>query len=268
MKNILQTLFFRLKKSILFWVLLGVCAVLPLLSVGMSLLAFYLSRTLGVGEELIGWGAMKNSLTAGALSQVSGFSDHALCAVICTAVFLSKEFIDGTFRNALLANRSRRELYLSYLVMAIMIGVIFLGINFLFTLLFNGAFFGFGDMAGSDAVAACFVSLALGIVSVAFLQAMMCMFLFGTRKLAVALICPIVISMIVPALLSSVMEIFAIVNVISPADMSWVPLYNLNLLNLYAMDGAQIGKILLYLVPLAALFGSLGWITFRNADLK
>lgn len=268
MKNIFQTLLFRLKKSTMFWVLFGACALLPLLEVGMNLLAFFLYNAIGVDEFTISWEAMKNGITIGAMSALPAISLHAMLAIICTSIFLSKEFMDGTFRNALLANRSRRELYLSYLLMAVTIGGIMFGVNYLSTLLLNGAFFGFGDMAAADAVTACFVSLGLGLISVIFLQTMMCMFLFGTRKLAVALACPLVIAMIAPSVLYSFIDVFARFHLIKPTDMSWVPLYNLNLLSLFTIDGALIGKILLYLVPLTVLFGCLGWVSFRKADLK
>ena len=269
MINILKTEFFRLKKSTLFWALFGVCAALPLLSVLLNLLGFEMLVTVDNGMEYDTWEVIrKSNITVASLSDLPSLSGDSLFALICTSIFLCKEFSGGTFRNMLLANRSRREVYLSFLLMAVTIGATYLGVNFVSRLLFNGAIFGFGTMKAAEVFSACVIALALGLISVIFLQTMMCMFMFGTRKLAVALACPLVICIIAPATLFSFIEVFASLGLISETDLSWIPLYNLNLLNLTDIDGALIGKILLYLLPLTALFGSMGWVTFRKADLK
>ena len=269
MINILQTEFFRLKKSALFWALFGVCAFIPLVSVVLNLLGFSLLVTVDDGVEFNMWEIIRTSnITGMTLSALPSLTGDSLFALICTSIFLSKEFSDGTFRNMLLANRSRKELYLSFLLMAVTIGATYFGVTFVSTLLFNGVVFGFGTMTAANVVTACVISLALGLVSVMFLQSMMCMFMFSTRKLAVALACPLAISIIAPNVLFSFVEVFAQFGLIDITDMSWIPLYNINLLDLTQIDGALIGKILLYLLPLAALFGYLGWETFRKADLK
>ena len=269
MINILQTEFFRLKKSTLFWSLFGVCAVIPLLSVLLNLLGFDLAITVDSGVEYNKWEVIRSSnITGYTLSALPNLSGDSLFALICTSIFLSKEFSDGTFRNALLANRSRLELYLSYLLMSVTIGATYFGATFVSTLLFNGAIFGLGTMTTAEFVTACILSMTLGLISVIFLQTLMCLFMFGTRKLAVALACPLVICIVVPNMMYSFVETFSALGLISNTDMTWIPLYNINLLDLTAIDGALIGKILLYLLPLSVAFGFLGWVTFRKADLK
>ena len=268
MINILQTEFFRLKKSSLFWALFGVCAVIPLVSVVLNLLLISMMGTTNPGVEYDTWEVIRSSdMTLLTLSGLPGLTGDSLFALICTSIFLCKEFSGGTFRNMLLANRSRRELYLSYLLVAITIGATYFGTTYVSTLLFNGAIFGFGTLTAAKVVSACVLSLALGLVTVFFLQTMMCMFMFSTRKLAVTLACPLAI-IIGLAFIYSFVETFAQFGLINATDMSWIPLYNLNLLDLSDIDGALIGKILLYMLPLTALFGTLGWVTFRKADLK
>ena len=270
MINILHTEFFRLKKSALFWSLFGVCAALPLVSVLLNAVSVSMLESGDIGVEFDNvWDYVRTlNITVEVLSGLPRLSGDSLFALICTSIFLSKEFSGGTFRNMILANRSRRELYLSYLLMAVTIGASYLGVTFVSTLLFNGIVFGFGTMTAAKVITACILSLALGLISVIFLQSMMCMFMFGTRKLAVALTCPLVICIVAPSFIYSFVETFAQFGLITSADMSWIPLYNLNLLNLAQNDGALIGKILLYIIPLTALFGSMGWVTFRKADLK
>ena len=269
MINILQTEFFRLKKSTLFWAMLGVCAALPLVSVLFNLLSFSLLGNMESDIEYDVWELIKASdITVSTLSSLPMLSGDSLYALICTSIFLCKEFSSGTFRNMLLANRSRRELYLSFLLMAVTIGGVLLGVTFVSSLLFNGIVFGFGTMSAAKVIAACVLSLVLGLISVIFLQTTMCMFMFSTRKLAVALACPLVICIVVPSMIYSFVEAFAQLGVITVSDMSWIPLYNINMLDLTQIDGALIGKILLYIIPLSVLFGFIGWWTFRKADLK
>ena len=270
MINILQTEFFRLKKNVLFWVLLGVCALLPLVSALLELAIFSGMSAIDTGVEYDNiWEVIKASNLGGAaLSSIPNLSaDLQLFGVICTSIFLCKEFSGGTFRNMILANRSRRDLYLSYLLMAVTIGTCFLGVEFVSTLLFDGVIFGFGSMSAANVVSACVLSLTLGLISVIFVQSMVCMFMFATRKLAVALACPLAVIFALGFIFSFV-ETGSQLGMINATNMSWIPLYNLNMLDLTAIDGALIGKILLYLLPLTALFGGLGWIAFRKADLK
>lgn len=273
MTNILQLEFFRLKKSALFWSLLAVCAILSLASALLNYASIALVDSIDFGGnveiEMDVWEyADSLNITALALSSLPSLSGHALFALICTSIFLCKEFSGGTFRNMILANRSRTEVYLSFLLMSVTIGACYLGVTFVSTLLFNGIMFGFGTLNAAQVVTACVISLTMGLITVIFLQALMCMFMFGTRKLSVALACPLVICIIAPSVIYSFVETFAQFGVISTSDTSWIPLYNLNLLDLSNVDGALIGKILLYIIPLAALFGWLGWHFFRKADLK
>lgn len=270
MVNILQTEFFRLKKSVLFWSLFAVCAILPLISVLLELAVFSGLSILDIGVEYDTADIVNALNPAGqALTSIPNLSaDFQLFALICTSIFLCKEFSGGTYRNMILANRSRSEVYFSFLLMAVTVGSTYLGVAYVSTVLFNGAIFGFGMMTATEVVAACVIALALGLVSVIFMQTLMCMFMFLTRKLSVSLICPLLIGIIAPSVIYSFIETFSTLGMISVTDTSWIPLYNLNLLDLTNIDGALIGKILLYLIPLSALFGYLGWVLFRKADLK
>ena len=140
------------------------------------------------------------------------------------------------------------------------------------SLVFGGAFFGFYEMAAKEIFIAIITAFSMGLVAVMFVQSMSCMFLFGTRKLAVALSCTIVICLVAPSTLSSIVSVVQLLQGVTTgaldSDMSWVPLYNASLLDVSAIDGKLLGKILLYMLPLTAMFVSVGWVTFRKADLK
>ena len=276
MINILHTEFFRLKKSKMFWAMFGVSAGLPLVSALVYMVLFGFLGSLGGAEiEINVWDYIRSvGIAEGAIGgTASVMSDATLLSVICASIFLSRDFKNGIFRNMLLANKSRLELYLSHLVMSITIGACYLGANFATTLLFNGAIFGFGSLTAVKVITGCIVTLAMGLVSVALVQTTMCMFLFGTRKLAVALACPIAIFMVVTSFIVGFVQFYDIINiavtgVMTTTDLSWIPLYNTALINIADIDGALIGKILMYNVPLAVFFGFMGWVTFRKADLK
>lgn len=274
MTNIFSVEFYRLKKSKLFWALFGVTAGMPLVNVlitsGLMALLSLLST-----ETQIDFAELLRSLNLGfgMLSEYGGVMHFSsLMAVIFTSVFLSRQFAYGTFRNTLIAGKSRGELYLSHMVIAVTVGTVFLGVSMTSTLIFGGSIFGFNGMSAGKVVTGIVTAFAMGMISMLFVQLMMLMFLFGTRKLAVALACTIVICMVAPSAITTFVELLSLLQMITNGnanlDFSWVPIYNASMLDVSQIDGALVGKILLYLVPLTALFGSLGWVTFRKADLK
>ena len=274
MTNILQTEFYRLKKSRLFWALFGVSAGLPLISPLLSLLLLFGIYSLsGESGVSIDWQTFRSlHLTTSMLSEYASVqNDASLLAVICTGVCLSRNFAYGTYRNMLLAKHSRLEIYLSDLLTAMIVGASYIGVSIISSLLFGGLIFGFGTSA-LNIFTAIITSIMLGLISIAFAQTLLCMFLFGTRKTSVALSCTIVICLVAPSLFEGLVQMLTLFEVFGASqiniDLSWVPLYNSSLLDLYDISWPLVGKIVLYLVPLSVFFGFMGWITFRKADLK
>ena len=155
MINILRTEFFRLKKSKLFWIFFGICCGLPLLSALLNLAMAGIIESITELPEMSDLAELLRSLnvTTTTLSELSSLmSDAALFSLICSSVFLSKEYTDGTKRNVLLANKSRKEMFFSYLIVAIVIGVSYLTAFFAATMLFVATLFGFGDLSAGAAV--------------------------------------------------------------------------------------------------------------------
>ncbi len=108
MINVLRLEFFRLKKSKLFWILLGVTAVLPIItalvsSVILSIIDAVTSSGAGMGNLAE---QFRSSVTTSILSSLGMVGYGAtLLPLITASVVLSKEFADGTMRNAILANK-------------------------------------------------------------------------------------------------------------------------------------------------------------------
>lgn len=278
MLNVLNTQLFRLKKSKLFWALFIVCAVLPLL--GMALTT---SIVTGIGdlieedggEVLIGLfrgeGGYVVLQIVGAMTSLG--SDPALFSLIAASIFLSGEFSGGTIRNMVLANKSRTQIFLSFLSVALIIGFSYFGVAYATTLLGYGVVFGFEGVTVADATTGCVTSLLLGLLTIALVQAIVCFFLFITRKTGGTIAFPLLVIILLPSIIGGIVDVTTIVKLaagqqISQATLGRIPLYNMSLFNATAVDGALVGKIIAYNAPLAALFAFFGWLAFEKCDLK
>ena len=271
MINTLQLQFFRIKKSVTFWILLGLCLGLPLLSALFQLLLIGL-----LNNGPIDWGGIVEfgDVTVAELQSFASMSnDAAVLAVICTSVLLCKEFSGGTIRNIFLSDKSRAQVYGALSVVAVLIGAVYFTAYYLFTLMFNGLILGFGSLSAAQVANACLLSFALGLVAMLLSQSFVVMFLFCLRKTAATMVLSFVLMLVAPAVIQGVVEgclLVASINGTTVADaaLGWIPLYNVSMLDLSNPDGALIGKILLYELPLAALFFFLGWVALRKADIK
>ncbi len=274
MLNIVKSLLFRLKKSSMFWIMLGVCAFFPALTALLNqfiveLAEIFIQTPIDMGLEMVTY----MSLTG--LAYLS--SDINLFALLCVSIFLCKEFNDGTIRNALLSNKSRFALYGSYGIVSLIIGGSFLMANFASTLLVLGIPFGFGDVTANQAVTSCLCSLLLGLLSLIFVVSCVLMFLFATGKQAASIVLPILITIFLPGIISSIIDLVTTLllliqtgnpDAVFNTDYSWVPLYNANLYDSSNVDGGLVAKISLYYVVFGALFVFLGGLAAVKKDLK
>ena len=278
MLNVLNTQLFRLKKSKLFWALFIVCAALPLL--GMVLSASVMA---GLGDLIEdGGGAALLEILRGeggyitlqVLGNLTAFgSDPALFSLITSSIFLSGEFTSGAIRNMVLANKSRTQIFLSFLSVALIIGFSYYGVSYAVSILSYGLLAGFEGIAVADAVTGCVVSFLLGLLTIAFVQAIVCFFLFITRKTGGTIAFPLLVVILLPSLVTTFVKIVEGIKVafgqsLSAAALGWIPLHNLSMYNATAVDGALVGKIILYNGLLAALFSFFGWLALDKCDLK
>ena len=277
MLNVLQTQLYRLKKSKLFWALFIVCGVLPL--IGMLFTTALLSVLSDVfsGDSFVIFDSLRaegGRMTLSALGGLTSLgSNPALFSLICSSIFLSGEFSGGAIRNMVLANKSRTQIFLSFLSVSLIIGFSYLGVAYLSTLTFYGIAMGFGGVTAQAALSGCFSTLFLGLISIALVQSCVCLFLFVTRKTGPTVAFPLLIMILAPSLISTVVDIITGVKIlvgqgVSQTALSWIPLYNMDLFSASSVDGAIIGKIVLYNVPLAALLSTLAWLAIDKADLK
>lgn len=282
MISILQEQLFRLKKSKLFWVMLILCAAAPLLSL---LLTLFIAAVVGgfagdvSGETVTAIDILRElNVIAGEQSMLTEFaqllSDFSLFALITSSVVLSKEFTDGTMRNVILANKSRRQMYFAYLCVALLIGVTYMLATFAAIMLICAPICGFGSLSAGEATSACFCSLALGLLATVFVQSCVCMFLFTVRKQWATVLFPLLICMFAPGIIEIIVSAIDITSLIKDGSIlpetikSWIPLVNANLYNSASIDGALVGKIALYYSLFSAVFITSGYFTFEKVDLK
>ncbi len=270
MKSILKVEFFRLKKSAAFWVCFGLCAGLPILSLLLvSLLNLLLA---GMGQMDMIW--RQYASEGGAflfLSQFTPFSsDCNILALICTTIVLCSEFKNGTVRNIVMANKSRTQIFLSYFVISLVIGVIYLLTEFTVTLTVFGSVVGFGNLAATKVFTNILLFLAMGISSLVCVQTMVCMFMFTTKRTSLTILFPLLISLLLPGIISQIVE--AVISAAQGAPIPQNVLYFIPFSN-WQVDtltpsGLNVGMVILYNLILSAVFFVSGFFPFKKADLK
>ena len=277
MLNVLNTQLYRLKKSKLFWAMLIVCAVLPIIGMIFTTALIEIVSHLLDGMEMDILGELRTDGGAMTLQALGGLfnlgSDAALFSAICSSIFLSGEFSGGAIRNMVLANKSRTQIFLSFLSIALIIGFSYLGVAYLSTLVCYGAVMGFSGVTVSNVISGCFTSLFLALLSIALVQSCVVLFLFSTRKTGATVAFPLLILIIAPSIITSIVDLVLGLRMlagssVSEAAMSWIPIYNMSLFNAAEIDGALVGKIALYNIPLAAIFAFFGWFAISRVDLK
>jgi len=271
MIEIIKVELFRLKKSTLFWVMFALTLASPVLSILLWVtVSASITDSTGNLSEIIR--SINGTITLlQEMPQVA--SDAALWALIATAVVLSKEFVDGTMRNVVLANKSRAELYFGYLLTSFAVAVMYLLSFFAVVLIIAAPIFGFGEISAAKATSACFCSLALGIFAVAFVESCVCMFMFGVRKQWAAILLPILVILFGPAIFTTIVGIVSAVlavkgEALSPDAIRWVPFANMQNYNPANIDGVIVGMNILYLAVFITVFVVSGYYTFKKADLK
>ena len=277
MLNVLNTQLYRLKKSKLFWAMLIVCAVLPIIGMIFTTALIEIVSHLLEGMEMDILGELRTDGGEMTLQALGGLfnlgSDAALFSAICSSIFLSGEFSGGAIRNMVLANKSRTQIFLSFLSIALIIGFSYLGVAYLSTLVCYGAVMGFSGVTVSNVISGCFTSLFLALLSIALVQSCVVLFLFSTRKTGATVAFPLLILIIAPSIITSIVDLVLGLRMlagssVSEAAMSWIPIYNMSLFNAAEIDGALVGKIALYNIPLAAIFAFFGWFAISRVDLK
>lgn len=273
MIDIIKVELYRLKKSSLFWVMLGLTAATPILSIFLNSLLYAVVGAVGDTSANLLESLREANLTAALLQNMTNISgDIALWSIIATAVVISKEFVDGTMRNVMLANKSRAELYFGYLLTSFIVSVTYLTAFLAVTLVIVAPIFGFGGAAAGKVVSGILCSFAMGILAMAFTEACVCMFVFAVRKQWAAILFPLLV-WYAPAVLTLIIQIVVSAMIEQGVNMSvdfirYLPFINVQDFNPLSIDGVIVGMNILYLVAFTAAFTCIGFFSFKKADLK
>lgn len=268
MSSILYSQLFRLRKFNTFWVMLIIIATLPIFNVVLSLVGVYIFSVLVQGT--LDPVQTYEGLTVAIMGDNVGLSTlPTLLSLICTAIFLAREFGNGTIRNAIIANKTRKEIYLSYTIIGLIIGGTFQLANYFSYLVSYSVCCGFGKMKVFDVLGGCFSSLLLCLCCTVFIQTCTTMFLFVGRKQSTALTFPILVMVFVEGVVGMIVSIVsAFLNEDQTGWYQWVPLFNIEMFDATAVDPLLVCTIAVELLALSVLFVFIGWTKFRKADLK
>ena len=275
MLNILRTQLFKLKKSKAFWVLLALCAALPILGILLLLgIGGLFDSIEGVGSfwDILGMAFdAQSSMTA----LVAYSSDSALMAMIFSAIILSREFTQGTVRNTILANKTRKQIFFAYFLTALIVGTSYFLVEYVTKLVLYGSIFGFGGLGIGDATTAMLCYFAMGLCAVLVAESCMCAFLFCTRKQSLTIVLPLLICLLVPSIVAGITELIVVAssmngNIPSETVLQCLPFYNMQeaVLNIDLPAGLNVGMIVLYDLVIAAAFFTMGFFAIKKADLK
>lgn len=273
MTEIIKTLLFRLKKTTYFWILLAIALLLPVFGALLIDLSLKMGEALNEPIE-----QLMNQMLAqyGGLSGLmSGFtsisSNPMILSIIFASVFLSAEFKSGTVRNAIIAGKSRSQLYLSYYLVALIGGFAIFVVSFWAAFVSMGLVFRF-DATGNMVTELLYCFL-LGLLAIVFVQTLVCAFLFNTRSRVLTIVIPLIICILGPGIIATIVEIVSVKDIIANGyidvySLQYVPFYNTTLLAATKFSTANVLMIFAYYVVFSSAIFCASYFPFHKADLK
>ena len=266
MTKVLNTLLFRLTKSKLLWILLGITVAMALFEVGLYAALPYIltGEEMGSLEAIVSLGDMF-SLTVSTVSRPDSYS--AMFVVIFVALFFGADFSEGTIRNAVLSNKSRWQIYAAYLIVAAGACLAFVLVQTAVYMIALALMGSFASLSATQVVTGVFSAVGCGVVSCLVMAMVTLLVLVATKKKALAIILPLAGTMLVSAVLETVVLIGQLQG--SSLDfMQWIPFAQQMFFDASVHNGALLGKILVTNGLLAVGEGALGYFVFAKAQLK
>ncbi|MCM1042645.1 MAG: ABC transporter permease [Corallococcus sp.] len=255
MIKLVRSLFYHLRKTSLLWILMGIAA---------GLVAISVASSAGLGD------IASTQLNIDSIGQnaASLMSDGCVLAVIGVALFIGSEYSDGTIRNALLANKSRGEIYFAYAIVSAVMSLAIVFTELLMQIFLIGVSFGYGGFDAQTVVSGIFISMGLAIFNAVAVSAMSLFFLTITRKKAWAIILSLVVVVFVGAMIMMILALYVAAGKIDAGALEWCPFFNSSMLFVSAPEGGLVAKILMWDVIFIAGFGAGGYFALRGSQLK
>ena len=264
MTNMLNALFFRLRKMKLLWILLAVLVALSIADTGLyQVILDMAGGDMGDLSMILGGDTFVLSMSAVA----KGDSYSAILTVIFVALFIGADFSDGTLRNAVLANKGRWQIFAAYTIVSLVVSLGFVAVQtivYVIYLAFAGVW---ATYAPSVVLTGLFSGFGIGVVTCWAVAMMTLLTLVLFKKKSLAIILPLVVVIV----LSAVLEVYYLLSLIAGSNAEvceWIPFIQQMLFDASLHDGALLGKILLTNSLLSIVLGAVGGLVFAKAELK
>lgn len=205
MKNLIRADLFRLFKDKIFYLLIAIAALLPIVANGLFYFGYDImvvqspdAEALEMVLKLIK--AFPMSMFAFEISNSAG-----LLAVIAIALYVGKEYMSGTIRNKIIAGYSRTAVYGSNLIVSSLSALIIVTVFIVFMLAIGIPLQGWG---AEESLAVCLRQYAAG-------------FLITLASAAVANMAAMLSRGIIASLLINLGVVFGLTGIVSIVTMLW-----------------------------------------------
>lgn len=251
MFNILNASFYRLKKNKIFWFTV-------IITIGIA--CFMLITRYLDGIEKLNYGIPQETINQLLKSTDNLLLDYlnfiGFFIALFTSLFIGAEYSDGTIRNKIVVGHSRKNIYLSNLIISIVVGLLLELIYLLIISVVAIPIFGGIQMSLSK-----FGFILLDIIMIIISYASIFSF--------ISLICSnITTSTVICLLLMLVMFVASGVSSL-PFIKNIIPVGQaMSLVNSYSRNTMNVEILSLYSIILTIIVNSLGLILFKNKELK
>ncbi len=267
MINIINSQLYKIFRSKMFYILLGIGVALPIVST-LSLLFVDIS----IEGQSLGYDVLSTLRTI-----CSTDSNGNLLAVVGVAIIFGKLYSEGTIRNVIMAGYSRTAIFGASVISAnIMALTISLSV-FAVTGIADGLAYGVGSgVTAGVAFANISASLIVYILSTLTCVAITLLFVHLTQKVSGSIVFPLLIIVLLVGMVLGVLFVLTMLGVTSMNNFEWIPLIQYYVYNdsltlsygTYVLDWALVGKIGIVTFILLAVVYALCWNRLRTSNIK
>lgn len=184
MSKLLKADFFRVLKSKLTYIIVGIAVLMPLLT---CLLYLGINNLIGLIDES---GELISFVNGRILifSSYSMTNNIGIVIPIFASIFICMDINNGTLRNKIISGSPRIKVYLSHLFTTIIFNVIIISIYLAFTTLFSNLFFGYGVEIDKEEIRNIILFIVSGTLSFVFIASVISFLALVTKNTAPTII--------------------------------------------------------------------------------
>ena len=266
MKDLLKADLFKVRKSKIFLIFLIISVALPFIFAFGSYLinVIYMSYQKRQGYELYA------IITGDTLifSSVGVLQSFGIAIPICADIIIYSDTRSGILRNKVIYGVNRYKIYLSNLIIAILLNIVFITLYFLSTILFSSIFLPFGLDINGEFFLKLLISLVNGVYSFTLTACLTCFFIYLFNNIVPTIILKIVI-------MFGIEIIYPIALFIPHSNaiylIPYIANYDLSITLASAVSGDYVSSFLLggaSCIVIGALLTLFGILILRKRDIK